>query len=904
MISLATLYNITCVFQFDKWSNSTSWSVIDELNNQTQVLFGKGGVAYGESTGTALVESSCFTFNVLDAWGDGFCCDDGNGWFELYLNDYLLSFGKQTFYDSRVTIYFCTELFDYLESSVYHNDTTTQPNNITTTTTDNNNNMTLLTVDLNYDAELSLQSSTTSTWFYGNTIDRSPTEKSNNIIESRTFLFPNGTNCIDISVANDNNDNEVKYYGNCTFKINNEIAGYSGNYKVFETTTVCRNKNDISYCITPKYCSQFNKIAMTSIELNNDNNKNNDWNYNEDDSYNDNIFINGYSYKSLANISMEYINLTGVNNDIYVYNYSGTTINYNLDCLGAYSCANSQFYARRTLSLFCEGAFSCQNNTFYGYVPTTFCMAIGSCTSIQTDIIHITAESLQSMVGESAIEAGLGQITLMSPLAVTNGVLNFKYIHKQHIDTYDSEIQLYDYFSFFNTTIKCETDSSVVIRITCLKNKQKLQYPQHFIIDDSCNDNEHNVTINSSGCNFYYKYKNFDNRHTMYEEITQNTLDMIENIASMADDLVESKIPKCDDFHDAYDIGHPFASGQDVVTERSICCRGDQSCARADAIQPANGDVLCLGHRSCASIGFIWAAANGTNIYCVASGACAQSTLEAANNILCASSDACEDAFILSANTLYCTQYHVCNGIIIRNVKNIYFIREQGGVIIYSGNIGESHLYLKANESGTDVIYHCEQNDVCYIDCEEGACGETTRLYCDGKCVVNCSNSNGSDCVTFERSGAPTLAPTNAATEDKNLLSGSVISVWFNYILSILAGLWSLIMIIGYIDAFYIRSNDLYEWTAILLGAFYTNDFVSDVFFSLKLANIAFYGEYGANHEAYFLILFILSIAFIIIPFWGNIFPLHLAISKWARDQMLTDTGLFMYLMCCVLPIL
>ena len=384
---------------------------------------------------------------------------------------------------------------------------------------------------------------------------------------------------------------------------------------------------------------------------------------------------------------------------------------------------------------------------------------------------------------------------------------------------------------------------------------------------------------------------------------------MINNMTLFLDDLVTNKTGpngECDD-HDnnrslTFDIGYPLKSGKDIKTDSSICCRADQSCANTNTIRSGTSHILCTAHRSCAGSGLIRTESNGGSIYCVANGACADSTLESRNTIMCSSVGACQDTLVLGAKTLYCVGHEVCNGLIIRSVENIYFIRAQGDVIVYSGDVGVSNIYFKGQGAGSKVSYYCEENGLCNIDCEKNACDKSTKLYCDGKCRVACGDDeieDGNNCVEIVESQAPSVPPTPGPVfviDDESLIDDSDISSWFNWTVGGFLGVSALIIIIGYIDAFYVRNNDLYEWTAIAISTFYTNDFISDVFFSLKLANLSFYEDLDEfkHYRSYFLILFTLSVAFIIIPFFGNVIPLHLAVGKWSKNPILKDTGVFL----------
>lgn len=86
----------------------------------------------------------------------------------------------------------------------------------------------------------------------------------------------------------------------------------------------------------------------------------------------------------------------------------------------------------------------------------------------------------------------------------------------------------------------------------------------------------------------------------------------------------------------------------------------------------------------------------------------------------------------------------------------------------------------------------------------------------------------------------PTLTPTFAPTLS-NALTQEDISIWFNYFMGCTLLMIVILTFIGIADAKLIRKNQLSRWSALLGFAFYFIDFVSDVFFSMKLFFV--YGE-------------------------------------------------------------
>ena len=93
-----------------------------------------------------------------------------------------------------------------------------------------------------------------------------------------------------------------------------------------------------------------------------------------------------------------------------------------------------------------------------------------------------------------------------------------------------------------------------------------------------------------------------------------------------------------------------------------------------------------------------------------------------------------------------------------------------------------------------------------------------------------------------------------------------------------------LAVLLGFIDSRKIRRNELFEWSGIIIFLFYTADFISDVFFSGKLLI--------HSNNVYFLVLFICSLVFILLPIAVNVYQLHVEISKWNDDAASSNGNL------------
>ena len=64
------------------------------------------------------ISNGCFFLLINDTFGDGICCNAGYGYYEISLNNKMLTFADLQYYSGKNTIlYFCTDLFN-INSSV------------------------------------------------------------------------------------------------------------------------------------------------------------------------------------------------------------------------------------------------------------------------------------------------------------------------------------------------------------------------------------------------------------------------------------------------------------------------------------------------------------------------------------------------------------------------------------------------------------------------------------------------------------------------------------------------------------------------------------------------------------------------------------------------------------------
>jgi len=265
---------------------------------------------------------------------------------------------------------------------------------------------------------------------------------------------------------------------------------------------------------------------------------------------------------------------------------------------------------------------------------------------------------------------------------------------------------------------------------------------------------------------------------------------------------------------------------------------------------------------------------------------------------------------------------------------------ECNNVVIYS-KTGLNQVRLLCTGGGTscltgsDVVVNCGSNYGTQCNVDESIY-DTTEIDVEtivgyGKCVQSsslCSHSSTSQSPT-KQSDSPSYSPTNlpsngptnipsmdptafptklfitimptqsptnesdvddspsnidSNTEAGNSFDSSRIST---YITIGFIGLYSLIAILGFIDASMCRRNDLYNPAQVLYAGFFTNDMLTDIFFAKEC--ITFYLECKTEHAIgkaiIFLCIAVASVVIIVIPGLSTIYQLFHETRKWYTNK-------------------
>lgn len=104
--------NITIKITLDRWASETSWTLKNSagVNVAVSPVYNNGtdfqtNGAYPQPDINLTLPNDCYTFEILDAYGDGMCCDYGNGGYQIWANGALIpgmSGGTFTSSDRRI----------------------------------------------------------------------------------------------------------------------------------------------------------------------------------------------------------------------------------------------------------------------------------------------------------------------------------------------------------------------------------------------------------------------------------------------------------------------------------------------------------------------------------------------------------------------------------------------------------------------------------------------------------------------------------------------------------------------------------------------------------------------------------------------------------------------------------
>lgn len=113
-------------FSFNSYSSAeTTWSIIDTCPDRGRraVATGRGYTIAGKlETAFIVNRNSRYLFSILDAGGDGICCNTGhNGSYKVFVDNALQIAGGEFGYSDFQFFGACTETTTYKPTNVVHN---------------------------------------------------------------------------------------------------------------------------------------------------------------------------------------------------------------------------------------------------------------------------------------------------------------------------------------------------------------------------------------------------------------------------------------------------------------------------------------------------------------------------------------------------------------------------------------------------------------------------------------------------------------------------------------------------------------------------------------------------------------------------------------------------------------
>ena len=445
----------------------------------------------------------------------------------------------------------------------------------------------------------------------------------------------------------------------------------------------------------------------------------------------------------------------------------------------------------------------------------------------------ISNANISNINSDNSDDLSFVSINLQSSFAILNANI--------HIDSSYVEINISNgYFTFYNSSMTCNSQSIINCSITCNNNEDSNNI-EFLILDATCED----ICIVDSQCNILndidYVLQHVDNASSV----------LVADILSITTEFDDKYETDCNTLNNSmvFDIGFSYYSDKEIantINQGIICCRGYESCAYSNSITTDLGSILCLGDSACTESQFIYTGDhlsatdhdNNVYIYCMGYSACYKSSLRSANDIVCSGYHACENSLIVNSEKVYCLK-RSCTNAIMADIDVIYIIDSQNGFDVFSGDKSQVSIYFRGPGAGAYAALKCEQGSVCYIDCGIGSCDNiTTTITCGGKCKVACNGiPDNSECVNIVSSLAPSSAPSNAPSTApttpptrSDALTDEDVSMWFNWTLACVVTIICLVIIIAQIDSKKMRQNDLYRWSSLVVFGIYTIDFISGMY--------------------------------------------------------------------------
>ena len=329
--------NLTITIQSDGYSEQIGWYVMKDsyTNTPAIIISAPGSHDQNELKSESVCnEYGCYWMRIEDLYeANGICCDRGNGWYDLKLNNHSILWmdKRQTFEDDFDEIYFCSDLL-IGQPQVLNN----------------------LTIVIDYDTQVKIENVSVVPPIYETSPEPMDTitisevvydyriDVENIFYESNNFSLFINDGCYQITMyqeTSDGTESQEKHGEYCIY-LNGEMRAIGGYYGDSESNFICTHEKHISSCIYPHHCDNREDVFLSNAE----------------------VFDSTQTY-AISATSYGYLD----NTTIVSPDYSPFAMDFNgksLNCDGAYSCTNiTLWFVEDGISnlLHCNGYFSCIN---------------------------------------------------------------------------------------------------------------------------------------------------------------------------------------------------------------------------------------------------------------------------------------------------------------------------------------------------------------------------------------------------------------------------------------------------------------------------------------------------------------------------------------------------------------
>eukprot|EP01084_Bolivina_argentea_P265501 450059_1 len=486
-----------------------------------------------------------------------------------------------------------------------------------------------------------------------------------------------------------------------------------------------------------------------------------------------------------------------------------------VQCSGSFSCSNISSISAKQVQ--CQGANSCTDikriDVMDASKTNIWCTGSNSCQETNFNS-SITADEIECSGFLSCANSQISEILSV----IATGA--YSLVNATIYSTQSQEVQLDGDMSGYGAKIYCQSDHSCTIY--CSNNGCK-----KFQCFGNC------TVLNVSHDTILPIITPF-NINTSHQLI--NSLFSLNTLINTTTNTVDND-ELCSMQPDKFTYDNSQQNNQiDIFSNTSICCRGGwSSCSDESANIISNSSnkspIICSGYESCDTFGNI--RSNGF-ISCSGLSACSFANIKTNDNVYCIGKTSCSSAHISNAANVYCFGAEGCkeSTIISDGITNIFF---------------------SGSQSGKSAIIYCNKTgDECFIYCNGYYSCENLQLYCNDNCQVNCTQDsvcppgypktiqptesptkiptkNPSNYPTRNPLKQPTSSPTSNTSDSKSTIQDEIqqIETTFTYATIGMVSLFILIALTGFIDANYLRTNDIFSVMKIIQPLLHALDTMS-----------------------------------------------------------------------------